>query len=66
MVNVHIHTIYGINIIYIHMYIHTYVYVTRFGKMCIVHTSDYAHLEIHKNHREWYTDVKLSGVKQEW
>ena len=23
-------------------------YVTRFGKMCIVHTSDFAHLDIHK------------------
>ena len=36
------------------------VYVTGFGKTCIVHTSDFAHLEMHKNYREWYTDVKLS------
>ena len=34
--------------------------VTRFGKTCIVHTSYFAHLEIHKNHREWYTALKLS------
>ena len=26
------------------------VYVTGFGKMFIVHTSDFAHLEIHKNY----------------
>ena len=35
------------------------VNVTRFVKMCIVHTSDFANLEIHKNHIEWYTDLKL-------
>ena len=39
--------------------------MTRFGKMCIVHTSDFANLEIHKNHREWYLDVKLSGTIKE-
>ena len=39
--------------------------VTGFGKTCIVHTSDFAHLEIHKNHREWYTDLTLSGIIQE-
>ena len=38
------------------------IFVTKFGKMCIVHTSDFAHLEIHKNHSEWYIDVKLSGI----
>ena len=44
------------------------MYVTRFGKMCIVHTSDhdFAHLEIHKNHRKWYTDVKLLGIIKEY
>ena len=26
----------------------------RFGKTCIVHTSDFAHLEIHNNHTEWH------------
>ena len=31
----------------------TAVYVTGFGKTCIVHTSDFARLEIHKNHREF-------------
>ena len=41
------------------------LYVTGFGKMCIVHTSDFAYLEIHKNHREWYLDVKLSGMIKE-
>ena len=41
------------------------VYVTGFGKTCMVNTSDFAHLEIHKNHREWYLDVKLSGMKKE-
>ena len=30
--------------------------------MCIDHIPDFAHLEIHKNHREWYIDLKLSGV----
>ena len=40
-------------------------FVTGFGKTCIVHTSDFAHLEIHKNHREWYLDVKLSGMIKE-
>ena len=41
------------------------IYVTGFGKTCIVHTSDFAHLEIYKNHREWYTDLKLSGIIKE-
>ena len=39
--------------------------VTRFGKTCIVHTSDFDHLEIYKNHREWYTDLKLLGMIKE-
>ena len=34
--------------------------------MCIVYTSNFAHLEIHKNYREWYTDLKLSRVIKEW
>ena len=38
----------------------TPIYVTGFGKTCIVHTSNFAHLDNHKNHREWYTDLKLS------
>ena len=32
--------------------------VTGFGKTCIVHTSDFSHLEIHKNHRERHTDFR--------
>ena len=40
-------------------------YVTGFGKTCIIHTSDFAHLEIHKHHRELYLDVKLSGMNKE-
>ena len=35
------------------------VNVTRFVKMCIVHMSDFAHLDINKNHIDWYTDLKL-------
>ena len=41
------------------------LYVTGFGKMCIVHTSNIAHLAIHKNYREWYTDGKLSRIIKE-
>ena len=36
--------------------------VTGFGKMCIVHTSDFAHLEVHKNHKQWCKHLKLSGL----
>ena len=35
--------------------------MTRFGKTCIFHTSDFVHLEIHKNHKQWCKDLKLSG-----
>ena len=41
------------------------IYVTGFGKMCIVHTSDFTHLAIHTNPRKWYTDMKLSGIIKE-
>ena len=44
----------------VEIYIFTFTYVPGFGKMCIVYTSDFAHLEIHKNHRERYADLKLS------
>ena len=27
--------------------------VTEFGKMCVVHTSHFAHLEFHKNYMDW-------------
>ena len=40
-------------------------YVTGFGKTCVVHTPNLTDLEIHKNYREWYTDMKLSGMKKE-
>ena len=33
--------------------------VTGFGKTCIVHTSDFAHLEIHNNHKQSCKDLKL-------
>ena len=46
-------------------YATVYIYVTGFGKTCIVYTSDFAYLKIHKNHREWYTDMKLSGMIKE-
>ena len=41
------------------------IYVSGFGKACIVHTSDFSHLKIHKNHSEWYTNLKLSRVIKE-
>ena len=43
-----------------------YTYMTGFGKMCIVHTFNFAHLEMHKSHREWYTNLKLSGMIKEY
>ena len=42
------------------------VCVTGFGKTCIVHTSDFEHLEIHKIHREWCTELKVSEKIKEW
>ena len=41
------------------------IYVTGFGKTCIVHTSDFGHLEMHKNQREWWTGLKFLGMIQE-
>ena len=38
-----------------HIYNGLATYVTGFGKMCIVHTSNFAYLEIHRNYREWFT-----------
>ena len=42
-------------------------YVTGFWKTCIVHISDFEHLDIHKNHhdKEWYTDLKFLGTIKE-
>ena len=31
----------------------------------VVHTSNFAHLEICKNHKKWYTVLKLSGMIKE-
>ena len=45
---------------------HVAIYETGFGKMCIVHTSDFEHLEIHKIHREWCTELKVSEKIKEW
>ena len=33
--------------------------MTGFGKTFIVHTSNFTYLEIHKNQKEWYRDLKL-------
>ena len=41
---------------------HDLVYVTGFGKMCIVHTSDFEHLEMNKNYTKWWTGLKFSGM----
>ena len=41
------------------------VNVTRCGKMCIVHTPNFAHLEIHKNHIEWYTGLHICILYQQ-
>ena len=41
-------------------------YATGFGKTCIVHTFDFSHLEIHKNPRKWYTNLRLSGMMKEY
>ena len=41
------------------------LYVTGFEKMCIVHTSDFAHLEIHDDYMERCTDLKLSELMKE-
>ena len=43
----------------------TLKYVTRFGKTCIVHTSDFEYLEIYKNHNEWFTELKVLGKIEE-
>ena len=41
------------------------VYVTGFGKMCIVHTSNFSHSKIHKIQKKQCT-VKFAGVIEEW
>ena len=33
--------------------------------MCIVDTSNFEHLEIHKSHTEQHTDLKLLGMIEE-
>ena len=42
-------------------YLHTCIYVTGFGKMCIAHTSNFSTLLIHKIYRKWQIVLKLSG-----
>ena len=39
-----------------------HINVTGLRKTYIVYASDFAHMEIHKSHREWYTDLKLSQM----
>ena len=39
--------------------------VTGFGKTCIVHTFDFAHLEVHESHKQWCKDLNLSGMINE-
>ena len=34
------------------------MYVAGFEKTCVVNASNFAHLEIHKNHNKWYTDLR--------
>ena len=36
--------------------------MTGFGKTCIVHTSDFSTLAIHKISYEWQINVKLAGI----
>ena len=46
----------------LHIIVYAAMYVTGFGKMCKVHTSDFAHLDIYKNHMECYKNLKFSGL----
>ena len=39
-----------------------HLYVTGFGKTCIVHTSNFSTLETHKIYLEWQIHVKLLGI----
>ena len=36
--------------------------MTKFGKTCIVYTSDFECMEIYKNHNEWCTKLKFLGM----
>ena len=39
-----------------------YIYVTAFPKTCIVHTSNFSNLKMHKICYEYQTGMKLSGI----
>ena len=45
-----------------YLFLYTYTYVTRFGKTCIVYTSNFSTMVTHKIYLEWQRDVKLSGI----
>ena len=38
------------------------IWSTRFVKMCIVHTSNFAHLRIYRINWEWCIDLKILGM----
>ena len=42
------------------------LYVTGFGKMCIVHTSNFSHSRTYKIWLKQYTDMKFSEVIEKW
>ena len=41
---------------------HSSLYVTGFGKLCIVHTSNFSTFVTHKIYLEWQINLKLSGI----
>ena len=41
------------------------LYVTGFGKTCIVHTSNFEYSEIYKTHNEYYTELKFAEMIEE-
>ena len=50
---------------YIYYIYYIYIYVTGFGKTCIVHTSDFEYSEIYKTHNEYYTELKFAEMIEE-
>ena len=40
--------------------------MTRFGKTCIVHTSNFPQSRIYKIWKEQYTELKFAGMIEEW
>ena len=47
------------------MWFFSFIYVTGFGKTCIVHTSDFARSKIYKTSLEQHTDLKFAGMIEE-